>query len=255
MKKTTVLLFLLSMILAISCQQSELAQPKSKTKNARNSATSLAVTEIVPINGTALGLTYKQIEVAYSPWILSVPFDDSPLNDISGAAFEASKQPIPGIMILSSNFGGESVRSATIPTGSYIYIPVFGGTAWTYSAGVDECDHSKVPDGHPLSARTNAIIKPYINQQKASGLIAQVDGMDIIPDLTKNLVVTDPFQMSIHNSFQNPACDYTGKIATAVAMDFAVMVKLTPGPHTIRFSGLSTNQKFYSGVTWNVIVL
>jgi hypothetical protein len=97
-------------------------------------------------------------------------------------------------------------------------------------------------------------LKPYINQQKASGLIAQVDGVDIVPDLTKYLVVTDPFPLAVHGSFQNPACDYTGKVATAVAMDFAVIVKLSPGSHTIHFSGLSTNKKFYSGVTWNIIV-
>jgi hypothetical protein len=252
MKKTTITLFIASLFFAISCQKSEIGSPKSKTKNAKAAVS--AITEIVPLNGSAMGHTYKQIEEKYAQWILGVSFDDSPLSDLNGAAFEASKQPIPGIMILSSNFGGESIRSATIPAGSYIYLPIFGGTAWKYSAGVDECDPSKVPDGHPLNNATNAILKSYINQQKASGLIAQVDDMDIIPDLTKNLVVTDPFQMEVHSSFNNPACDYTGKIATAVAMDFAVMVKLEPGPHIIRFSGLSNNKKFYSGVTWNIVV-
>lgn len=251
MKKTTISLFIFSIFIFISCQKAEMAKPKAKSKSARSA---VAITEIVPLNGSAMGHTYKQIEEKYAQWILGVPFADSPLSDQNGAAFEASKQPIPGIMILSSNFGGESVRSATIPAGSFIYIPVFGGTAWKYSAGVDACDPSKVPDGHPLNMATNAILKPYIHPQKASGLIAQVDGIDIVPDLTKQLVVTDPFQISIDNSFQNPACDYTGKMATAVTMDFAVMLKLEPGSHTIRFSGLSNNKQFYSGVTWNVVV-
>jgi hypothetical protein len=251
MKKLAFSFLAISMYWAISCQKAEML-PSSKTN--RNARTAAAVTEVVPKDGTANGLSYKEIEVAYSKWILEVPIDESPLSDISGTAFAASNQPIPGIMILSSNFGGESVRSATIPRDSYIYLPIFGGTGWRYSAGVDECDNSKIPDGHPLHAATNAILKPYMLAQKTSNLIAQVDGQDIVSDLTKCLVVTEPFPLMAHSTFNNPACDYTGKTATAVAFDFAVMLKLSPGPHTIQFSGLTTNKQFFSGVTWHVFV-
>jgi hypothetical protein len=165
MKKTTIILFLAALFFSFSCQKTEITSLKSKIKNAKASANSIA--EIVPVNGTANGNTYKQIEMKYTKWILGVPFNESPLNDLNGDAFVVSKQPIPNIMILSSNFGGESVRTATIPTGSYIYLPIFGGTAWKYSAGTDECDHSKIPDGHPLNNATNAIFKTIYQSTKS----------------------------------------------------------------------------------------
>ncbi|MES2797498.1 MAG: hypothetical protein V4683_16120 [Bacteroidota bacterium] len=254
MKKITITLFMLSMIVAISCQQSEIAQPKSKSKNARNSATSLAVTEVIPLNGSANGYTYYDIEIAFVNWILGPSFNDSPLSDPDGSRHVAGLQPLNGIMILGSNFGGESTRSVTIPADTYVYLPVFGYVFWKYSPADDPCDHSKMPVGHPLYNFLGARLKSFENNQKSQDLIAKVDGVDIVPDLTQYKVVSSPFYLIANNDFNNPACDYTGKIATAKNMGYGVLIKLSPGPHTIVFSGITNNNQFYSGVTWNVNV-
>ena len=254
MKKTAISLFLFSMFLAISCQQSEIAQPKSKTKNARNGAALLSVTEVVPLVGSANGFTYEAIAIAFARWIFGPAFNDSPLSDPDGSRHVAGLQPVPGIMILSSNFGGESIRSVTIPANSYIFLPVFGVTSWKYESGDDPCDHSKIPVGHPLYSLLTASLKSYINNQKSTGLFAQVDGINIVPDITKFSIITNPFSLIVNNDFNNTDCDYTGKISTAIGHNFGIIIKLKPGPHTIIFSGITNNKQFYSGVTWNVIV-
>lgn len=253
MKKTTITLFIAAIFFAIACQKAEMANPKNTDRNAKVAA-AMAITEIVPINGTANGYTYNDVQKEFAKWILTPGFNDGPLADPDGARHTTALQPLSGISILASNFGGESTRSTTVPAGNYIYLPVFGGTAWKYRPTDDLCDHSKIPAGHPLKSFLNAVINRFSANQKPSGLIAKVDEMDIVTDLTKYLSITSPFPLSPHNDFNNPACDYTGKIATAVDMSFGIIIKLSPGVHTIYYSGLSTNKQFYSGVTWNITV-
>lgn len=254
MKKTAIMILFVSVIMASSCQKSDVTSPKSQTKNARISVNASSVTEVVPLNGTANGYTYFDIDKAFVRWILAPAFNESPLSDPDGSLHVASMQPLPGIMILGSNFGGESTRSATIPANSYVYLPVFGYTAWKYSPEDDPCDHSKIPEGNPLTKFLSAKLKSLENSQKSDGLIAKVDGMNIVSDLAQYKIVSTPFTLISNNDFNNPACDYTGKIAIATGVGYGVVIKLSPGPHTIVFSGITNNKQFYSGVTWNLTV-
>lgn len=254
MKAIIISLFLFSIILVISCQQSEIAQPKFKTKNARNSATLLPGVEVVPLNGSANGYTYKRLLEETYKWSMSKSISEDPFSKTDGSFF-LTNQPLSEVMILVSNNGGETERSITIPADTYTFFPLLGLMNWEFYD-----DPACVKNGVSNNQAQQRLLGKYGRRFNtgAKNLIATLNGEPMVADFSKYRVTTDPFKAYIHpdyNQYNNLPCTPISQIGDAQADFYALLIKLPQGQHTVHLAGdMVGGLFFHSGITWHIKV-
>lgn len=196
---------------------------------------------------------YVELLEANTKWIFSIPLDKkSPLNDPDGAFHAASLQPLPDVMILMGTQEGKSNRTITIPSGKYVYLPLVFSSYWHYAN--DKCDPTFQPAaGQTLEAFLLGLTKDAMDDSKK--MTAKLDGVEIVPDLTKYRVKTKAFTMLIANDFNTPACDYSKQNATVASEGFALLMKIPKGKHTLTYNTqFDSDPVPHQADTWNLIV-
>ncbi|MES2797391.1 MAG: hypothetical protein V4683_15575 [Bacteroidota bacterium] len=253
MKKTTIFLaFIASAIITVSCEKQNAVPQTKKHSNARLNAA--AGVEVVPLDGSANGHTYKSLLKETWRWTLAQPMSKDPFAATDGS-FHANNQPLGDVMILPSNSGGETERSISIPANMPIFFPVLGGLAWEF-INDGNCKGNKISNENAIQHVISKFGLRFNNGAK--NLMATIDGVPLVDDFSKYRVQTDPFVDYLHtdyNQYNSNGCIPLSQEAHGQADFYALLVKLPVGQHTIHLAGDMTSVKFHSGITWHVNVL
>ncbi len=241
-KQLTFFVFsLLLMATVISCNKTEVEQDDTLKV--------LGMTEKVGNYG------YKELNEATVRWFFGLPADNNnPLLDETGAVSKSSNQPLPGITILPSNFGGKTTRSLTFSASNYVFLTPLGRIVWYYDN--DACD----PTWKPAA---NQSLKDFLFENVGDGIAkgivsVKLDGVEIISDWSKFRYKTDIFELSINKDFDNPNCDYSKQKAKTVSDSYSVLLKIPKGNHVLIMKGTmpaaNPADTFEAEVTWNLTV-
>lgn len=249
MKKISILLAL-TLFIALACEKQN-AVPSHSTQSNKNARTAVAV-EIVPLDGSANGHTYKSLLAETWKWTLTNPMSMDPFANPDGS-FHAANQPLNDVYILPSNSGGETERQISIPANMPIFFPVLGAFAWEF-INDSNCKGNKITNENAIQ---HTISKYGLRLNGAKNLVATIDGVPLVNDFSKYRVQTDPFIDYIHTDFNQYnlyGCIPLSQEAHGQADFYALLLKLPVGQHTIHLAGDMTSVKFHSGITWHINV-
>ncbi len=241
--KTIAMLLIGGILGFTACQnQSEIVQPtNTKTKSAKMAA--VGSIEIIPLNGLINGLNYKQMATAAALKETSGSFAQSLYADPDGSWHIQANQPVAGITILASNFGGESTRSLSLPESNYIFMPLMWYLAWDFQ-------DTSCPG--ILNRSQTGFTRDLRELQTAQDLELTIDGQSYSSGLKNNRIETDYVPTTLHADFNINKCTSTDLKGIIKASGYYVAIKLPAGQHTVRFGGRKGN--FSSYVTWTLNV-
>lgn len=218
-------------------------------------ATTLMATDttpgVAPPNSNPLGTSYARWGAAWWQWVFSL-HATSPLNPLlaTGTVDCSYGQAGQVWFLTGSNVSGTITRSCTVPTGTWLFFPVFN--AWADNVAV-------VP---PVSLDT--LIAEAAAFANARELHASIDGVPV-----KNLfgyrAAYAPFSYTVpatDNMLQYfganvPGSDWPTTFIFPAASDgyYLMLEPLTPGSHTINFGGTSATPGFQIDITYTITVV
>ncbi len=196
---------------------------------------------IRPPEKKTYGKTYGQWAAAWQQWAFSIPADQSPFLDETGASAGAGQSG--PVWFLAGNFGGETVRNITVPSGKSLFFPVV---------------NSFFIRTEPEEPTDVAGIRPILLGFLPPTYACEIDGRSVqdledyyteSPLFTQRLFADNIFGIA------------PGKYGPAMTLGYYLMVNpLRPGSHTIHFSGLHPNgpgedDDFTLDVTYNITVV
>lgn len=215
------------------------------------------VLRIVGLTEKVNGIGYAELNVADMKRSLELPADKTnPYVDETGEASATAKQTVNGFTILTSNFGGKSVRTVTIPASNYVYLSPIGTVFWYYEN--DKCDPDTKPKaGQSVKDFLYAELAKYVDLDKATASV-KLDGTELISEKTKFRFKSEVFESNIHNDFNSLPCDYTGQKAKLISDGYNILMKIPKGKHTLVMKGIIPDADpanvFEAEVTWNITV-
>lgn len=203
--------------------------------------------------GTAFAQTqaYKQLSAQWWQWILSVPVDENPLLDTTGASCMVGQRGSD--WFLAGGFGGGTVtRSCSVPAGTSLFFPVVN------SVGFDTPYVCGQTDPIPSSVY-RAAAADFING--VGNAWVTLDG-ETIGDLQRVKSLVFKLALPEDNLFTG-ICEYygLGPLPSGIyspAIDDGIYVRLNPlaaGPHTLVFHAENTSQSFSLDVTYHLVVV
>lgn len=208
--------------------------------------------QIVSLTETIDGKTYSDLDEIATKWIFPADFSKTPLDDADGSRSAIGLQPLETVVFLASNLGGSSTRSLTIPANRYVFFQLIGSTNWYFVN--DPCN----PDYKPAAGQSAIDFLSVDIDLTLSGvknMIAQLDGKDLVTDLTKYKVMTKPFSLIPPKDFLDPTCDYTNQVAVAIDSSYALLLKIPKGNHVLTYkANLSDTSDFRSELIWHLTV-
>jgi hypothetical protein len=203
---------------------------------------------VLPINSTAHGKTYGEWSGAWWQWTASFPADMNPVGDPTGDL--AGLGQSGPVWFLAGNFGGETVRTVTVPTGKALFFPILN-TVWI---NVPEFGDNPWSDEQRDFARS--VIAPFIDNGFDLG--CQIDGVEVAniesyrdatPDGAEYLVT-----LPENNIFGIPAGTYGPSVDDGI---YLMLSPLRSGLHTIRITAASEGSAlgdFALDVTYHLTV-
>jgi len=192
------------------------------------------VTKIFPPAGEVYGKTYSQLTVAWWDWALSQAPKRNPILDPDGSFCHVGQDRDYGqgeeIFFLAGNFGGETERTCSVPTGKTLFFPILNGI-WI---APEEC-------ATPEECR--AAVNEFLDYGFTEELSCTIDGVEV-EDLGAYRVQSPPGGSLFHieggsllQSFDPKFYKPRGYEPGTVADGYWLLVRLGPGEHTIEFSG------------------
>jgi hypothetical protein len=195
---------------------------------------------IRPPDKKTYGKTYGQWAAAWQQWAFSIPADQSPFLDETGASAGAGQSG--PVWFLAGNFGGETVRNITVPPGKSLFFPVVN----SFFIRTEPEEPTDI-DG----------IRTILQGFLAPTYSCEIDGRSVV-DLSDYYTESPLFNETLFadNLFGLDP----GVYGPAMTIGYYLMVKpLRPGTHTIHFSGLHPNgpgeDDFSLDVTYNITVV
>lgn len=215
--------------------------------------------KVVAVLALALTLTANiaSAQSAYPPpsllaakwwqWALETPASQSPLTDQTGQ-FGALNQPSGTLWFLAGNEGGTTVRRVTIPASKALFFPI---------ANVFD-----VESGTAIPAGTNvfSVKQPLqVAQRFVSSAIATAHDLSCSVDGTPVAITTANLEQSVPFTLLLPADTILGVPAgiyyPAVDSGYYVLLNpLSPGQHTIHFSGGLSAFGNFLDVTYHITI-
>jgi hypothetical protein len=189
-------------------------------------------TRIIPPNQEAYGTSYSELAGAWWDWAVNQPPDMNPILDETGEFAHVGQNEDYGqgksVFFLAGNFGGETVRSCTVPRGKALFFPIVNGLWIAPEEGnTEECRQAVnefvgwptemqcIIDGVPVED-----IRAYRAQSPPGGSPFHIQAGSLLESL-------DP-------GFYVPRGYVTGSVADG----YWLLVKLGDGnQHVIEFSG------------------
>jgi hypothetical protein len=177
---------------------------------------------VFPPDSKPYGLSYNEWSAKWWQWVLSIPANTNPMNDRTGQNCAVGQQGTVWFLVGTS---GSVERTCTVPSGKGIFFIVLGG----------ECSFNEYPNFKSASELSKCAVDS--NNGGSNSLNAKVDGTPI-QNLEKYRVQSQPFGVTYPSK---PQFGSKSGPTTAVADGWYLMLHaLSPGQHTIEFSGLHT---------------
>jgi hypothetical protein len=182
------------------------------------------------------GKTYGQWAAAWWQWVYSIPIDQNPVTDPTGA-FSQVGQNGP-VFFLAGNFGGSTVRECTVPAGKGLFFPLLN-QSWV-----------QFPGDPPYTIdELRAIIAPSVDNPILS---CEIDGKAVRHP-------QDYREQSAVFSVTVPAGNLLGltpgTYAPCVDDGYYLMLEpLEAGRHTIHFAAQNHDGAFSLDVTYHIQV-
>ena len=167
-------------------------------------------------------------------WAFETPTGQNPLADTTGA--NAGVNQPKNVFFLAGNFGGTTVRTVTIPTGTRVFFPVLNYVAF---------EEGTVEEMRAAAAASVADPRE---------MHATVDGAPVGGDILSHREISPVFDIEL------PADNIIGLpprvYEPAVSDGYWLMLSpLKPGEHTINFGGTGNDGSFTLDVTYDVEVV
>jgi len=194
---------------------------------------------IFPIDSKPYGKSYGDWSAEWWKWAYSVPVDQSPLFDETGAHAGSGQSGPVWFLAGVFNVTGTVTRSANVPSGKALFFPIINV----------EWDNLCPPQDPPLDeAALLAIVNE--NLDMVSELLCEVDGQSI-PDVFAYRVTSDDFSVTFpdNNIFQLFGCSHVtpGTYPGFVSGGYYIMLPPLPtGAHNIHFRGSVGDPPFFT---------
>jgi len=175
---------------------------------------------VFPPGDKPYGLSYSEHAQNFWKWLISIPSDDSPLDDITGEKCSAGQMNTNNsVFYLAPNNGGKSERTCKVAAGKGLLIPVM----------TVEISDKEMPGASVGELGQSA----KEDQDRTNSLYLKIDNMEYKYDnLTKYRIHTEPFEVTFPNrgifGITEPG------ISKAVADGWYIITEpLAKGNHTI----------------------
>jgi len=196
---------------------------------------------VLPPKAHPHGRSFSEWAAAWWTWALSQPVDTNPILDTTGE-FCANLQQ-GKVWFLAGSAGGEVTRSCTVPLGTFLLFPII----------------NFVSCGAPFAPETEEEVRNDVSfvRDGASRLMATIDGIPV-PDIQSRYFEESAiFEVTVpdNNLFGIPGGTLVAPCADAGY--YLMTHPLSPGPHTITFSGSlagAPGGDFSLSVTYNITV-
>jgi hypothetical protein len=198
-----------------------------------------------PPNANMYGQSYDEWSEDWLQWVLSA--EDCPALPItdSDGSYGSQNQSGP-VFFLAGNFGGSVTRSITIPAGKGIFFPLVNGFF------IGNCPGYYPAPGQTLEEYYQAALEPVFDM--AGGLSVTLDGQTYT-DLDDYRAASYLFEVTATPALACLDSCLTGDPQEVAVDGFWVMLKpLSPGSHTLTFTGGIPVYGFSLEVTYNITV-
>ena len=225
MQRVAILCFLVAALALGACSNNEPIESVTSPPLYQadpGTITGAAIPQAIPPQAHAYGKTYGEWSAAFWQWLWSAPVAEHPGIDETGENIGYGQSG--SVWFLAANFGGTTVRSATIPTGKALFINVAG---WFFSPLIGD-----PPTEPELRAAAAAAVEATQN------VFLEVDGV-----LVENIMdyrFASPEMFSFYLPEDNLLALFgfplgEGTYYPAVSDGYFVMLPpLSAGQHTIR---------------------
>lgn len=213
----------------------------------------VAVATVVFAPTVSAAKDYGSLTATWWQWVYAQPAiavgttNTNPVLDTTGeyatAGQPAGIGPANKYFFLAGTFGGEVMRTVTVPPGKALFFPIFNFEA---DNAVDPVTHFKVPE---LKANAKVQVDAAID------LTATFDGAPVAFFRSTSPVFdyTVPDEDSIYEYFGATGPQFTGCIKPAVADGYwAILPPPTPGLHVLNFTAASSLTPFSLDVTYQL---
>lgn len=250
MKKIKILLAL-TLFVAMACEKQNAVprQSKQSSKNARTAG--INDVELVPIDGTANGHSYKSLMETTFKWAMASPRSNDPFNDPDGSIAQ-NEQPLNNTTILLGSYTYDLTRNITISQDKYVYFPITMWYNWLFEGPYCYREQIKNPIARNLNFNSG---NKYLNGRNDFTLL--IDGQPITDDLSRFRSNTGLFAAYIHPEQNNESLDCVSvdNIASCWVDANHLLFKLPLGQHKLVLEGTFTGNKYPFKFTWVVDVI
>lgn len=170
------------------------------------------------------GLTYEQHIMNFWQWLLSIPKDQNPWNDVTGSHCSAGQEGTnSSVFYLSGNGGGKSERVCTMPANKSALLPIMV-VEWSSK----EAPGASIEDLHSSAKQ---------DQDSVNSLYLKIDDREWnYKDLINYRTHTDAFDVVFPDSGIMGVTE--GGPSKVVADGFYIITEPLPeGNHTIQYKG------------------
>ena len=199
------------------------------------------------------GLSYGELSGAWWQWAYSFPADMNPVSDSTGEL--AGLGQSGPVWFLAGNFGGRTIRTATVPAGKALFFPIIN-SLWI---NIPELGDNPWSDEQREFARS--VIAPFIDN--AFDLSCTIDGVAVAdlqsyraatPDGAEYFVTVPENSLLAGPPLRLPAGSYGPTVDDGI---YLMLAPLRRGEHTIRITSNSAGSAlgdFALDVTYHLTV-
>lgn len=203
--------------------------------------------EVFPPGSTPYGLSYGEWSAKWWQWLGSIPREQNPGLDETGALCTLNQNTTEPVVFLAGTFGGNAERTCTIPSGKSILVsPV--DVIFTFD---DIPETSNTEDGLRDAAKRDMDINIKYPIVKVNG--------ELVPNLEDYRVKSPLFDITV--PAENVISVMPNAVTQGVSDGIFVMLKPLPvGTHTIEFGGgapdpsTGATMNFVTGVKYTINV-
>jgi len=192
---------------------------------------------VAPINSNPYGMSYGNWGAAWWAWGLSLDAEHNPILDPDGSnCDEGQSGPV---WFLAGNFGGESVRTCTVPRGKGIFFPILNNTYWSPEDTPFVTDVLAPYYGWDLTGLSEAeILRRGVNwaADHATELAVTIDGVPL-KDLWQYRAESDVYTIELSNAIEDFGYPPGTRYPSVSDGYWIMLAPLKPGAHTIHIQG------------------
>jgi hypothetical protein len=174
---------------------------------------------VYPPSAVVQGKTYAEWSAVWWQWVSSIPIEDNPMPDPTGA--KAGVGQVWPVWFLLGTTGGAVERTCTVPVGKPIFFPILTNS-------------SAIPEDGTTEAQLRAVCKDSLDH--ATEMDASVDGV-ALQGLGHYRVASPLFQCTEPGAPHGIWTGYEGTYESVAEGYYIILEPLAPGAHTVHFHG------------------